>query len=597
MKKTSERIFSVLLAVIIMIGMFSIVPFAADTDIETRALQDSVMQGENITVQVYFPSNYNKIASLKMSLTYDAAKLEVVSVKKGDGFIDASDEQVNGDVFSESHKTAGTVNWAFAGTNNYNLRGIFSEIVFKVKKSSVHGECKLGLTVMSASNSGYVDMTSSVGVQGCSFNITRDTQNDITFELNSSKTGYIVSDYLCASYDSVTIPSEHNGLPVLEIGSSAFYNHAEIKSIVLPSAIEKIGFQSFYNCSRLETLIIPDTVTVIEDRAFMNCSGIKSIEMSVALESLGENAFYGCSFLNSIELPFTLKTIEGYAFENCYSLTSVKISKNTTSIGRKAFYNCSSALTFITVEGNSVLPEYISKNDLETPVTIVKDLSLGTINDIGDKQYTGSTVTPEMTVSLTNNETVALNTDYKVVYVNNINKGTAKVYVIGINGYGEGYYSEFKIICKHSKVDKTLGKAATCLEDGYYNCVCTVCSEKFTEVIPATGHVSGKWVYDKLPTIYKTGIKHMVCDECSDIYEKDTVANKIYPDVNDDKKVNSSDALAILQYSTGIETVLNSEEKRLNGDTNGDGKVNSVDALNVLQISIGLIIIDNPYDE
>ena len=57
-------------------------------------------------------------------------------------------------------------------------------------------------------------------------------------------------------------------------------------------------------------------------------------------------------------------------------------------------------------------------------------------------------------------------------------------------------------------------------------------------------------------------------------------------DVNSDGKLNSSDALAILQYSVG------SNPKKFNknvADMNNDSKINSSDALSVLKISVGLV--------
>ncbi len=58
-------------------------------------------------------------------------------------------------------------------------------------------------------------------------------------------------------------------------------------------------------------------------------------------------------------------------------------------------------------------------------------------------------------------------------------------------------------------------------------------------------------------------------------------------DVTQDGKINSVDALAILQYSTGAKTFNANQIKA--GDLNRDGKVNSVDALAVLAISTGSI--------
>ena len=56
-------------------------------------------------------------------------------------------------------------------------------------------------------------------------------------------------------------------------------------------------------------------------------------------------------------------------------------------------------------------------------------------------------------------------------------------------------------------------------------------------------------------------------------------------DVNSDGKVNSSDALLVLQYSVGVIKKID----KTAADLNGDGKVNSSDALTILQISVGII--------
>jgi len=58
-------------------------------------------------------------------------------------------------------------------------------------------------------------------------------------------------------------------------------------------------------------------------------------------------------------------------------------------------------------------------------------------------------------------------------------------------------------------------------------------------------------------------------------------------DVTKDGKINSYDALVILQFATGS-IALDSTQKRL-ADVNKDGRINSLDALNILQYSVGKI--------
>ncbi len=58
-------------------------------------------------------------------------------------------------------------------------------------------------------------------------------------------------------------------------------------------------------------------------------------------------------------------------------------------------------------------------------------------------------------------------------------------------------------------------------------------------------------------------------------------------DVNSDAAINSFDALMIVRYCTGQETLTAAEKKA--ADVNGDGKINSTDALYILHFSVGKI--------
>ena len=50
-------------------------------------------------------------------------------------------------------------------------------------------------------------------------------------------------------------------------------------------------------------------------------------------------------------------------------------------------------------------------------------------------------------------------------------------------------------------------------------------------------------------------------------------------------KVNSSDALVVLQYAVGTRDL--GPARKLSGDMNGDEKINSSDALEILQFAVG----------
>ncbi len=60
-----------------------------------------------------------------------------------------------------------------------------------------------------------------------------------------------------------------------------------------------------------------------------------------------------------------------------------------------------------------------------------------------------------------------------------------------------------------------------------------------------------------------------------------------YGDVKIDGSIDSTDALFILQASTGIITLTN--EQKANANVDGNDKINSADALLVLSRAVGLI--------
>jgi hypothetical protein len=65
-----------------------------------------------------------------------------------------------------------------------------------------------------------------------------------------------------------------------------------------------------------------------------------------------------------------------------------------------------------------------------------------------------------------------------------------------------------------------------------------------------------------------------------------TPSQKLKGDVNCDGKVNSRDALMILQLNAGLKNILPCIK---NADVNLDGRINALDAFLILQFHAGLI--------
>ena len=225
------------------------------------------------------------------------------------------------------------------------------------------------------------------------------------FNYSSTSTAVTITGYK-GTGTTVKIPAYIGGLPVTNIGSSAFSGCSTITSITLPGTLTIINSSAFKNCSSLTTMVVPSSVTSIGSGAFSGCSKLESITLPfigssatatssssstlfgcifgtssytggtstrqyyngssystyyipTSLKSVtitGGNilygAFYGCSNLTSVVIGDSVTSIGNYAFYNCTSLTSVTIGDSVTSIGNYAFYNCTS-LASVTI-GDSV---------------------------------------------------------------------------------------------------------------------------------------------------------------------------------------------------------------------------------------------------
>ncbi len=174
----------------------------------------------------------------------------------------------------------------------------------------------------------------------------------LTFTLSDDGTYYIVSGIGTCTDTEIVIPDTHEGLPVKEIGNSAFLDCTDIVSVSIPNSVTSIGLCAFYGCSGLTSISIPNSVTSIGDAAFYGCSGLTSIIIPNSVTTIGGDAFCGCTGLTSITIPNSVTSIGDHAFYGCTGLTSITISNSVTSIGNYAFCGCT-GLTSITIP-NSV---------------------------------------------------------------------------------------------------------------------------------------------------------------------------------------------------------------------------------------------------
>lgn len=78
---------------------------------------------------------------------------------------------------------------------------------------------------------------------------------------------------------------------VTSIGPKAFMRCTSLKSVTIPSSVTFIGWYAFSNCTSLTSITIPSSVTSICGGAFYNCSSLKSVTIPSTVTEIGEEAF------------------------------------------------------------------------------------------------------------------------------------------------------------------------------------------------------------------------------------------------------------------------------------------------------------------
>jgi hypothetical protein len=174
-------------------------------------------------------------------------------------------------------------------------------------------------------------------------------ETDFEYDLAAGGKGVKIRGYAPASSKTeVIVPSEIEGLPVVEIGDDAFSPGmigASINIVILPDTVTKLGggvFNPAGGKSYYTKITLSKNITVIPDMTFLGCTGLQEVNIPDGVKTIGENAFQGCSSLTSLTLPSGLTTIDSQAFSFCDNLRDLVIpdSIQKLRIGSEAFADC-----------------------------------------------------------------------------------------------------------------------------------------------------------------------------------------------------------------------------------------------------------------
>lgn len=102
------------------------------------------------------------------------------------------------------------------------------------------------------------------------------SESKLKFEKSADGSYYIVTGLGSNTGDLISIPAQHEGIPVKRVNDGAFQNYNHIKKVTVADGVEEIGRNAFKNMEKLESVYLPKSVTVIGENAF---SGLPKVSV------------------------------------------------------------------------------------------------------------------------------------------------------------------------------------------------------------------------------------------------------------------------------------------------------------------------------
>lgn len=100
-------------------------------------------------------------------------------------------------------------------------------------------------------------------------------------------------------------------------------------SVVISSEFTTIGKSAFFDCAEITSLILPDSLKVISDYAFASCTGLSLVEIPSGVTTIGVGAFRDCMRIETIAIPTSVTEFGTAVFERCDKLRAIYVSKSS----------------------------------------------------------------------------------------------------------------------------------------------------------------------------------------------------------------------------------------------------------------------------
>lgn len=124
------------------------------------------------------------------------------------------------------------------------------------------------------------------------------------------------------------------------IGKGAF-SETNISCLKIPNSVTKINYDKmFYGCKHVHKVTrVSKKQKQIGREMYKNCLGLKSVKIPSGIQKINHSAFLNCKKMTKVQFCKSVKEIGDFSFENCSSLKAVSLPDDLQKIGTGTFQN------------------------------------------------------------------------------------------------------------------------------------------------------------------------------------------------------------------------------------------------------------------
>ena len=488
-----------------------------------------------------------------------------VTVKDGDTILVKDTDYT---VSYSNNVNAGTATVTITGKGNYSGT---KEVTFTIVSKSF-----ADATVEDIVNQTYTGsaITPSVTVKDGNKTLVKDTDYTVSYSNNvnaGTATVTITGKGNYSGTKEVTFTIVSKSLANATV--SSITNQTYTGSAITPGVTVKDGDTTLvkdtdYTVSYSNNVNVGTATVTITGKG--NYSGTKEVTFTIAEKSI----------VNATVSDITNQSYTGSAITPSVTVkngdtTLVKDTDYTVSYSNNV--NTGTATVTITGKGN-----YSGTKEVTFTIT-EKSLANVTVLEIANQTYTGSAITPSVTVT-DGDTTLVKDTDYTVSYSNNVNAGTATVTITGKGNYTGTRTLNFTIVKKEEPKPQvptqiTSPSVSVNQSAGSISKITIGTSvQSFRASLNEKNYVkvyqNNQVVSDSV--VLATGMEARVMDG-NTVVKKYSII--VTGDTNGDGKMNITDMIAI-KANILKKTLLNGVYEDA-ADVNGDGKINVTDFIKI----------------